>query len=579
MSRERIHPMISEARQMLRDGSMSRRDFLRLSSLLGLSVAGASALAACGGAAPTEAPTEAPAATAAPTVAPTKAPTVAATEAATEEAATGGISRGGTLTVTCRVDEVDNPARFSLVSQSHPWRQVAEYLTYTDPGGITHPHLLESWEASDDLLTWTLKLRKGIKFNNGEDLTADDVIWNFGQWLSEDVGSSMLGILNYLDPDGQEKVDDYTIVCHLNKPSIALPEHLYNYPALIMPKDFGGDIAKEPIGTGPFTMEEFVPGERCRLKARDDYWGVGADGGSLPYVDEIVMVALGNDPTARMNALRAGEVDMILEPPVSVWEGLDGEAGITIVPTSTSATRVLRVRVDQEPWTDNRVRQALKYCHNREKILAVALRNQGVIGNDSHVAPVMPAYCDVAPFPFDTEKAKALLAEAGYPEGLDVELSVASDWPESMAYAQALKEDAAAAGFNITLNTMPATQYWDGWTDFNMGITWWAHRTLSVMILAAAYTSDADGNPVPWNESHWVDAEFEELLHQAEATLDVDDRREIMCKIEEIMKDRGPICTPFFMNVWSIFREKVHGVVPSPEEYAELTGVWVDPNA
>jgi peptide/nickel transport system substrate-binding protein len=131
--------------------------------------------------------------------------------------------------------------------------------------------------------------------------------------------------------------------------------------------------------------------------------------------------------------------------------------------TPTSATRVLRVRADQEPWTDVRVRQALKHCHNREKILAVALRGQGVIGNDSHVAPVQPEFVDIPPLPFDTAKSKELLAEAGYPDGVTVELAVATDWPESMAYAQALKEDAAAGGFTINLKTMPATQYWDGW--------------------------------------------------------------------------------------------------------------------
>jgi peptide/nickel transport system substrate-binding protein len=199
-----------------------------------------------------------------------------------------------------------------------------------------------------------------------------------------------------------------------------------------------------------------------------------------------------------------------------------------------------------------------------------------VIGNDSHVSPAQPEYVDVAPYPFDVAKSKELLATAGYPDGVTVELAVASDWPESMAYAQALKEDAAAGGFTINLKTMPASQYWDGWTDFNMGITWWAHRTLAPMLLPLAYIADADGNPVPWNETRWVDQEFSDILKQAEATIDLAARKEQCGKLEEIQKERGSICTPFFMNVWKIYTKNLHDVLPSPEEYAIFYETWKD---
>jgi peptide/nickel transport system substrate-binding protein len=321
-------------------------------------------------------------------------------------------------------------------------------------------------------------------------------------------------------------------------------------------------------------MAEYVPAERCKLVARKDYWRNGEDGKPLPYLDEIQMVQLGEDRSADLAALKSGQVDMIVEPPVSVWEALKADDKYQVDATPTSATRTLRMRVDQDPWTDNKVRQALKYCHNREKILAVALQGQGVIGNDSHVAPAHPEYVDIAPFPFDTAKAKALLAEAGHADGVTVELVVPSDWPESMAYAQALKEDAAAGGFTINLKTMPASQYWDGWTEWNLGITWWAHRTLAPMLLPQAYIADADGKPVPWNETRWVDEEFSKILKEAEATLDLAKRRELVGKLEEIQKERGSICTPFWMNVWKIYDKKFHAVIPSPEEYAIFYETW-----
>ena len=214
MQPKRIHPLINEANEQLRKGTISRRDFLRLSTLLGMSLATANVLAACG---PAEEATEA-----AP-VAPAATEVVPPTAAPLPTEVPSGIIRGGTLTAATRVERVDHPARFSLVSQAGPWRHVFDYLTYTNPQGITEPYMLESWEASDDLLTWTLKLKKGIKFSNGKEFTADDVLFNFSQWLSLDIGSSLLGAMSYMDPAGQSKVDDYTVLCKLKAPTIFLP--------------------------------------------------------------------------------------------------------------------------------------------------------------------------------------------------------------------------------------------------------------------------------------------------------------------------------------------------------------------
>ena len=567
MEENKIHPLVNEAQDQLRKGIISRRDFLKFSTLVGVSLSAAKFLAAC--AAPTEVPTAAP-------VPPTAVPAATAVPLATEAptAVVSSITRGGTLTCATRVERVDNPATFSLVSAAHSWRHVVEYLTHTDPEGITHPYLLESWKASDDLKTWTLNIRKGIKFNNGKELNADDVMFNFKQWLTESVKSSMFGAMSYMDYSGVEKTDDYTVTLHLKSASIFIPEHLAQYAAGIVPASFGGDLTKEPIGTGAFTMEEYVVGERCRLKARTDYWRMGEDQKPLPYLDEIIMVQLGEDRSADLSAYKSGQVDTIIEPNVSIWEALKDDANTTVVATPTTETRVLRLRVDQEPWTKNEVRQAIKHCQNREKILALALQGQGVIGNDSHVGPANPEYVDIAPYPFDTAKSKELIKAAGLTEPVKVELTVASDWPESMAFAQALKEDAVAGGFDITLKPMPASQYWDVWTTCNMGITWWSHRTLAPMTLSVAYTADDKGKPGAWNESGWVDKEFSDILTQAVGTLDVAKRKELVGKLEVIQKERGSICLPFFMSVWKIYSKKVHNVEPTPDQYAIFYETW-----
>ncbi|MCK4394087.1 hypothetical protein KAX17_14385, partial [Candidatus Bipolaricaulota bacterium] len=199
------------------------------------------------------------------------------------------IQRGGTITVAGQpIQRIDDPSRFSWIPLSNYTRMVAEYLTYTDENNVTHPWLLQRWEASDDLMTWTLYCRKGILFNNGDEFTADDVVFNIKRWLDPEVGSSILGLMGvYLKPEGVEKVGEYVVRLNLYAPSISVPEDLYHYPAQIMDhRTFEGDFIKAPVGTGPFTLEEYSPGERVVLKARTDppYWRDGADGQPLPYV-------------------------------------------------------------------------------------------------------------------------------------------------------------------------------------------------------------------------------------------------------------------------------------------------------
>jgi peptide/nickel transport system substrate-binding protein len=226
------------------------------------------------------------------------------------------------------------------------------------------------------------------------------------------------------------------------------------------------------------------------------------------------------------------------------------------------------------------VRKALKLCQDRQRILDLAYFGEGVLGQDHHVAPgVHPEYAEVPTPPYDPEQAKALLAEAGYPDGLDVELAVATGWPDVVAYGETLKQDAEAGGFNITLNTMPNSQYWDLWTEVDLGITPWTHRPLGTMVLNLAYTCDADGVPVPWNETYWCDDEFSELLVQANGTLDVEQRRGLMKQLEEIQMERGSIGISYFFKTWYIFNKKFQNLYAHPTVYDLWNEVWYDPDA
>jgi peptide/nickel transport system substrate-binding protein len=405
------------------------------------------------------------------------------------------------------------------------------------------------------------------------------VIFTMKEWLNEDVGSSMLGLMGeYLSAENIERVDDYTVRLNLSRAEIGVPEHLFHYPALILNhRTFEGDFIKAPHGTGPYTLESYSEGERVLIKRRSDYWQKGADGNPLPYLDEMEFIDMGEESSAWIAAIQAGEVEYLdLGDNVSpdFYLALKDNPDVLVEGVPTGITRVLRMRVDLDPWTDNNVRMALKLCQNHEKILNLAYFGEGLQGQDFHVYPGHPEYCE-KPIPtYDPDRAKQLLADAGYPNGLDVSLAVGTGWPDIVSYGEILKEDAAPAGFNITLNTMPNSQYWEQWTEVDLGVTPWTHRPLGTMILNLAYIADSEGKPVPWNESRWVDPEFSELLIKANGTLDVEERRQMFCDLEQIQMDRGSIAIPYWMNIWMVYRKTLMDVPPHPNIYMLFNGVW-----
>ncbi|RIK28333.1 MAG: hypothetical protein DCC55_38825 [Chloroflexi bacterium] len=555
----KIHPAVLDAASDMRKGKINRRDFLRFATLLGVAAPAAYALAGCG-------PTGAPVAPAAP----------AAQTNGQPAAATGGITRGGAWTSAMQLQRIDHPARLSWIQGGNVVRQVNEYLTEVGADNITRPHLLDRWEASDDVQTWTLYLRQGVTFNNGDELIADDVIYTFSQWLDPDVGSSMLGFLGYLGGiENVERVDDYTIRLHLNEPSISVPEDLNQYPAVILHRNFEGDWLQQPIGTGAFTLEEYAEGERAVFQARSDYWRMGEDGNPLPYLDTLTYVSLDHD--AAVAAVLSGQVDSMYNPNAADWEALRDQPGLSVYEASTAQALVGRMRVDLEPWDDVRVRNALKLCQDRERILQLSYRGQGDLSIDAHVAPIHPEYAE-RPIPaYDPEAARALLEEYAAEKGIELPLRVTlatkNDEGEP-EIAQALRELAAPAGFEIELDITDPNGYWDRWTEVDLGITAWTHRPLATMALAAGYTVDADGNPVPWNETRWADEEFNEKLAEAQRTLDVEERRVVMGEIEDIFIERGPIFNSFWKYVWNITRSEFHNVVAHPTSYDLMAEVW-----
>ncbi len=542
---EQVHVAIPGLVDQLKEGKLERREFLRVSTLLGLSATAAYALAGVP-------------------------EPIAPAEAAT----------GGTITFSMRVVKIDNPATFSWVYDSNIVRQVCDYLTRTDANNVTHPWLLKSWKASDDLKTWTLTLNKGVKWSNGDELVADHVIWNISRWLDEKTGSSILGLFSSFmmvsydtgtkDSAGKavmgnkiwsdtaiQKVDDYTIQLNGKQAMLAVPESLFHYPALILhPKD-NGVFGIGSIGTGPFSLTEFELGKKAVLKRRTDYTGAHP-----AKLDQVVFIDNGDDPAAGIAALASGQVDGMYEASTTQYATLQKIPHVAIHQVTTAQTAVARMQQDKPEFKDPRVRKAMRLAVDSRKVLQISYLGLGAPGEHHHVAPVHPDYYKLPPMKQNIAEAKKLLADAGVPNGFDVTIFCKKDPDWEAISVQAMVNMWKEIGVNVTMNVLPSAQYWDHWTIETFAYTAWTHRPLGVMVLDLAYRTG-----VPWNESHFDNAKFNSLMDQADATLDVAKRKLVMKQVEELMQEEGPIVQPVWRAVFTGVNKRVRGFTMHPTNY------------
>jgi peptide/nickel transport system substrate-binding protein len=553
MTTKKVHPGVQQMEKALTAGKCSRREFLRTVTLLGVSATAAYGLVG-------------------KLVGNDGLPDIiSSAHAATQK-------KGGVLRFGMQVQEMADPATYSWTQKSIVSRHIVEYLVETGPDNITRPNLAESWEASDDLKSWTFHLRKGIKWSNGDDFNADDVVFNFTRWLDPKTGSSNLGLfdamleetgekdakgnpIKRMIPNAVQKIDNHTVRLNLKSPVLSIPENLYNYPTAIVHRNFekeGGDLSKNPVGTGPYTLSEFRVGELARLtKRKEPYWG-----GEV-FLDEIRFVDLGEDAGAYLAAIASNQVDGIYNLDLTTLEAAKNIPGIKIVEIPSTQTGVIRMKVTEKPFDDIRVRRAVQKTCNAQRQLDIAHRGLGIVAEHHHVAKIHPEYFALPPFKPDIEGAKKLLTEAGYPNGIELSCNVGNTegvWEQDSVAV--LKEDAAKAGINIKMNVMPQAQYWDVWTKAPLSLTSWTHRPLAVMVLGLAYRTG-----VPWNESSYANPEWDAALTEAESTLDVESRRVKMEKVEKILQDDAVMVQPFFRAVFTAIRDNVVGFEMHPTRY------------
>lgn len=560
--KDNLHPAIPELADNLKQGKISRREFLRTATLLGMSAAGAYNLA---GKATGEL-------------------LLSPAQAAAKP------KKGGILKVSMRAQEMTDPATFDWNEKSNVARQFLEYLTVTGPDNVTRPYLCERWQPSEDLKTWTLQLRKGVRWSNDDEFNANDVVFNFERWLDPKTGSSNLGLFSAMvtatdtgkkdengtpiisksmTPGAVEKIDSHTVRLHLNRPELAIPENLYNYPTAIVHRRFeeeGGNLSKNPVGTGPFMLKEYVVGERAVLQKRNaaDYWGKEV------YLDGITYIDHGDDPSAGLAAIASNQVDLVYETFVEQLDVVQSIPHAQLHEAITAQTGVARMQVDQKPFDDVRVRTAIRICQDHDKLLQIAYRGRGAPAQDHHVAPIHPDYAEMPTPRQDYARARQLLQEAGYADGIDLKIDCKKEPPWEVALAQALAEMCKPVGIRIQINVMPNKQYWTIWDKTPFGLTAWTHRPLGVMVLNLAYRSG-----VPWNETHYSNPEFDRILDAASATIDLNERRKHMEKLQKLLQNDAVIAQPLWRSIFAAGHKKVQNFKLHPTNYHQLNEVWI----
>ena len=524
-------------------GRLSRRDFIRRGTVVGISVPLlGSILAACGSSGSSSSPSGG---------------------SSSAAGAPGAVIKAGIVTPTGAI----NPVTVADQGGLDMLGQTGEYLCLSTQTLTLKPVLATSWTPNSKADVWTFKIRQNVKFHNGQALTADDVVYTYQLHTNPKGEANALSAFGgVLTPAGVKKVDDFTVEFHLSAPNGNFPylTSSDNYNMIILPK--GYDPAKWQstfLGTGPFKLGSYTPKSGATFTRNESYWGKKA----LPSSTQFTFYDTQNP---MILGLTGGTIDVVGQFAVAgAQELLTGS--YNIIKLKSSAHRQLSMRNDKAPFTDPRVRQAIALTLDRPAIVKALFQGFADVGNDSPFAPVYPSTnTSVAQRTKDIAKAKSLLAAAGHGSGFSTQL-VTENFVEIPQYAQIVAQSAKEIGVTIGLKVESSSQYYgkatfgnSDWLDATMSLVDYGHRGVpNVFLTSPLETYNAKTGTGTWNAAHFANAQYDKLVAQFIASSDLGTQKTLAGQIETLLLAQTPIIFGYFYNYLTATTKGVTGVYPT----------------
>ncbi|WP_121611504.1 ABC transporter substrate-binding protein [Mesobacillus foraminis] len=455
-------------------------------------------------------------------------------------------------------------------------------LEYGEQDTTIHPGLAEEWNVSPDNLTYTFKLREGVKFHDGTDFNADAVVYNFERWMNGDADKfpyyTMFG--GFKGEEGHvikevKAVDEHTVEFVLNRPQAPFLKNLAMSPfGIASPEaveEQGDNFRSNPVGTGPFKFVEWKQNDRIVLEKNQEYWQDG-----LPKLNKIIFRVIPEN-TARLNALSNGEIDLMDGLNNSDEASVTGNSSLQVIERPSMNVGYIGFTVNRKPFDNKLVRQALSHAIDKKSIIDSFYGGKA----DAAINPMPPSiegYNEsIEDYPYDLEKAKELLAEAGYEDGFEMDLwamPVARPYmPEGMKVAEVIQESFSKIGVKANIQSVDWATYLEKAAkgDFDAYMLGWTGDNGDPdNFLYTLLDKDSIGSN---NYSYYSSDELHDILIEAQTESDQTKRNELYKKAQEIIKEDAPWVPLVHSTPLLAATKDLQGYKPHPTGSEALTHV------